>query len=321
MSSDPPSNPDVGAPLLIVNADDYGLTEGVARAILDAHRDGIVTSTSVLALAPAFATTARWLADAPALGTGAHLAVVGEDPPLLSAAEIPTLVDKRGRLHLSWRQFLPRAAAGRIDPDDLRREFAAQFERIEDAGVVIDHLDTHQNLHLWPLVRRVVMELGDRRGVKVIRVTRSTARSPVGVVVSRLARDLERRCDQAGWTYAAASTGLDEAGNLDQRGMIAALRRLAATGAASAELASHPGEASDPDLARYRWDYQWGDELAALRSPEVRAEVDALGFRLGTFDDLAGRSPDVRAPTEVPPGPEAAASSDAATSSDGEGDR
>jgi hypothetical protein len=132
------------------------------------------------------------------------------------------------------------------------------------------------------------MELGAERDVRVIRVTRSTARSPVGVVVSRLARDLERRCDRSGWTYAAASTGLDEAGHLDHRGMVDALRRLRATGAASAELASHPGEAGDPDLVRYEWDYQWGDELAALRSPEIRAEVEALGFRLGTFADLAG---------------------------------
>jgi predicted glycoside hydrolase/deacetylase ChbG (UPF0249 family) len=282
-------------PLLIVNADDYGLTEGVARAILDAHHDGIVTSTSVLALAPAFATTATWLADAPALGTGAHLALVGEDPPLLSAAEIPTLVDERGRLHLSWRQFLPRAAAGRVDPDHVRLELTAQLDRIEAAGVTVDHLDTHQNLHLWPSVRRVVMELGDRRGITVVRVTRSTARSPVGVVVSRLARDLERRCDRSGWTYAAASTGLDEAGNLDQPRMIDALRRLYATGAASAELATHPGEAGDADLARYRWDSQWGDERAALLAPETRAEVDALGFRLGTFGDLAASTGDAGA--------------------------
>ena len=273
-------------PLLIVNADDFGLTLGVSRAIVDAHRNGIVTSTSVLALTPAFAASAALLADAPALGTGAHLALVGEDPPLLSAAEVPSLVDKRGRLHLSWRQFLPRAAARQIDADDIRRELSAQIERIQGAGLTIDHLDTHQNLHLWPSVRQVVMELGDRHGVRVVRVTRSTARSPVGVVVSRLARDLEQRCDRAGWTYAAASTGLDEAGHLDHRGMIDALRRLRATGAASAELASHPGEAGDPDLDRYEWDYQWGDELAALRSPEIRAEVEALGFRLGTFADL-----------------------------------
>jgi predicted glycoside hydrolase/deacetylase ChbG (UPF0249 family) len=276
--------------LLIVNADDYGLTPAVSRAILDAHHHGIVTSTSLLTLAPGFDKTAAWLADAPSLGTGAHLALVGEDPPLLSAREIPTLVDKRGALHLSWRQFLPRAAARRFDPEDLRRELGAQIERIKDAGLTIDHLDTHQNLHLWPSVRQVVMELGELHDVRVIRVTRSSARSPVGAVVRRLAAQLEDRCDHAGWAYAQASTGLDEAGNLHPKAMIDALFRLASTGASSAELATHPGEAGDADLVRYRWDYHWADEHAALTSAAVRSAVDELGFRLGTFRDLVAGS-------------------------------
>jgi chitin disaccharide deacetylase len=281
-------------PLLIVNADDYGLTEGVSSAILDAHRNGIVTSTSVLALAPGFGSTVEWLADAPDLGTGAHLALVGEDPPLLSAAEVPTLVDGHGKLRLSWRQFLPLAAAGRVDPDDIRREFAAQFEAIQSAGVRVDHFDTHQNLHLWPSVRDAIFELGDAHDIRVMRVTRSKARSVVGVVVQRLAGELEQRCDDRGWTYAAASTGLDEAGGLDESGMISALFRLSATGARTAELASHPGSPDDSALDRYRWNYHWADEYEALRSPSVFAAIDELGWRRGTFSDLVAASGDQR---------------------------
>ena len=272
--------------LLVVNADDYGLTEGVSRAILDAHRDGIVTSTSVLALAPGFAPSVGWLQDAPGLGTGAHLAAVGEDPPLLSAREVPTLVDKKGRMWSSWRVFLPRAAAGRIDPDDLRREFGAQIEAIAGAGVTIDHLDTHQNIHLWPMVSDVVLELGEQHGVRTVRVTRSTAKSPVGITVKRLATRLEGQLRERGWVWPEASTGLDEAGCLELGAMVGALSRLAATGARSAELATHPGGADDPARERYRWSYQWEDELAALRSATVRAAVDELGFELGTFADL-----------------------------------
>jgi predicted glycoside hydrolase/deacetylase ChbG (UPF0249 family) len=272
---------------LIVNADDYGLTEGVSRAILRAHADGIVTSTSVLALGPGFATSAGWLADHSDLGTGAHLAAVGEDPPLLSAREVPTLVDRRGRLRLSWRQFLPLAAARRIDPDDLRRELTAQMEALVGAGLVIDHLDTHQNLHLWPMVRDVVIDVGEAFGVTVIRVTRSAARSVVGRTVARLAGDLERRLDDRGWRYAAVSTGLDEAGHLDTPAMVAALDRLStevdALGGGAAELATHPGEPDDRDLVRYRWDYAWGSEVEALCSPVVRDAVTARGFTLVTF--------------------------------------
>lgn len=273
--------------LLIVNADDFGLTEGVSRAVLDAHRDGIVTSTSVLAVAPAFERTCRWLADAPELGVGAHLAVVGEDPPLLSAAEIPSLVDRRGRFHVSWRQFLPRAAAGRVDPDDLRRELSAQLDRLEQAGLRLDHLDTHQNVHLWPSVREVVLALGRERGIGAVRVTRSSAPGVTGAVVRRLATALVARCRTEGWCFPDVSTGLDGAGHLDASAMLVALRHLAAAPGATAELATHPGSHDDPALARYRWGYLWGAEGDALRSPQVRREVGALGFRLGTFADLA----------------------------------
>jgi predicted glycoside hydrolase/deacetylase ChbG (UPF0249 family) len=281
--------PDANRPdgrLLIVNADDYGLTPGVSRAIIDAHRAGIVTSTSVIALGPAFAATRPWLDDVPDLGTGAHLAAVGEDPPLLSAREIPTLVDGRGRLPMSWRQFLTRAAAGRIDPDDLQRELGAQLQCLLDAGLTLDHIDTHQNLHLWPMVRRVVMELGEVHGIRAIRITRSTDRTPVGTTVRRLANRLEQACRHAGWACTDVSTGLDEAGHLDEPAMVQSLFRLASAGGASAELATHPGAPDDPDRHRYRWSYQWEDELAALRSPAVHQAVTELGFTLGSFGDL-----------------------------------
>jgi len=275
-----------GERLLIVNADDYGLTDKVSRGILRAHRNGIVTSTSVLTLAPGFETSVRWLLDERRLGIGAHLAVVGEDPPLLSASEIPTLIDGKGRLRASWKQFLPRVAAGRVDPEDLRREFSAQIERILAAGLTIDHLDTHQNVHLWPMVRDVVIEVGEAYDIKVIRVTRSSAPTPVGLTVRTLAHRLERKLRRRGWRCAAASTGLDEAGGLDLPSMIKALHRLAATRAPSAELATHPGEPDDPARVRYRWNYQWDAEFAALTSGTVRHAVKEYGFRLGTFADL-----------------------------------
>ena len=96
---------------LIVTADDYGLTDATARAILTAHLDGVVTATSVLALAPGALERLAWLDDAGDLAVGVHLAVVGEDPPLLSAREIPSLVDRRGALAESWRRLVPRLAA------------------------------------------------------------------------------------------------------------------------------------------------------------------------------------------------------------------
>ncbi|MEY2405724.1 MAG: hypothetical protein QOG39_640 [Acidimicrobiaceae bacterium] len=272
--------------LLIVNADDYGLTEGVCRAILRGHREGIVTSTSALAVGPAFDRCAPWLADAPDLGVGVHLALVGEDPPLLSAREIPTLVDPSGRLFLSWRRFLPRAAARRIDPADVEREMTAQYERVVAAGVRPTHLDTHQHLHLWPAIGKVVTRLAVRWGVPAVRVTRSLGRSPAGRVVNALASRFERRALAAGLVAPRAFAGFDEGGTLTTGALVSTIDALGATGATTAELGLHPGEHGDPDLVRYEWGYRWGDELDALLAPEARDAVARNGFALATFARL-----------------------------------
>jgi predicted glycoside hydrolase/deacetylase ChbG (UPF0249 family) len=274
--------------LLIVNADDFGLTEGVCRAILRAHSDGIVTSTSALAVAPAFRRCAAWLGDAPDLGVGVHLAAVGEDPPLLSAAEIPTLVDERGHFLYSWRQFLPRMALGRIDVDDLEREFTAQADAVRSSvgAARITHLDTHQHLHLWPRIASLVCRLAQRSDVPALRITRSLGRSPKGRLVNALAARLERRATSAGLVSPAAFAGFDEAGGVGADRLVQVIDQLAATGARTAEIGIHPGERDDADLARYEWGYHWGDELEALLAPETRETVTRAGFTLGSFAAL-----------------------------------
>ena len=272
--------------LLIVNADDYGLTRGVSRAILQAHHEGIVTSTSVLAVAPGFKPTVAWLRDTEAIGVGAHLCAVGEDPPLLTALEVPTLVDGQGRFASSWKTFLPRVAARQIDPDDLRLELAAQIERLRQAGLALTHVDTHQHLHLWPGVADVVLDLAVENGIGAVRVTRSASLSPVGLGVRRLSAGLARRAEQRGLRHTEAGSGLDHAGNLDGPRMQRTIARLGAGGAATAELGTHPGQPGDTDLERYAWGYRWADELAALTDPATRATVADAGFRLGTYADL-----------------------------------
>jgi predicted glycoside hydrolase/deacetylase ChbG (UPF0249 family) len=274
-----------GTRLLIVNADDFGLTSGVCRGILDGHRDGIITSTSALAVAPAFAEWAPTLRDS-GLGVGGHLCCVGEDPPLLSATEVPTLVDDRGNFPLTWKQFLGGAARGRVDSDDLRREFGAQVESMQSAGLVLTHLDSHQNLHLWPQVASVMFELASRHSVRAIRVTRSSARTPTAIGVRALSARLERSARRVGLTFPVASTGLDEAGTLGADEMASAIDRLAGSGAPSMELATHPGIDADPDRARYEWGYRWAEELAGVMSPVIRRQVDRHGLTLGSFADL-----------------------------------
>jgi predicted glycoside hydrolase/deacetylase ChbG (UPF0249 family) len=274
--------------LLVVNADDMGLTPGVCRAVHRSHAEGIVTSTSVLAVGTAFEEAAARLRDCGDLAVGAHLALVGEDRPLLSASEVPTLVDRTGRFPLSYRTVVARGLTHRIDPDDVRREFAAQLERVAGIGVRVTHLDTHQHTHLWPAVAGVVIELAREKGVRSVRLPTSRRRGPVGSGVRLLACRLRARLRRAALTTTDDYAGLDESGMLDADRFARTLQALARTGASSAEVNAHPGERGDCDLDRFVWGFRWADELAMLTAPATRALVERLGYRLGSFADLAG---------------------------------
>jgi predicted glycoside hydrolase/deacetylase ChbG (UPF0249 family) len=278
------------APLLIVNADDFGLTPGLSRAIVDAGARGIVSSTSALANGKALVDAAPALRDS-GLGVGAHLALVGHQGPVLAAREIPTLVDKNGNLASGWRPFLTRAAAGRIDPDDVRREFVAQIEVLESIGLTLTHVDTHQNLHLWPSIGRITVDLAIGHRIGAIRITRSDGWSPIALAVRFFAGRLERRAREAHVRFPDATAGFDEAGRLDLDHIQTALGRFAARGVASAELVCHPSSADDPELASLGWNYRGQDELDALTSADARAVVERSGFRLGTFADLDDTRP------------------------------
>ncbi|MCA1579979.1 MAG: ChbG/HpnK family deacetylase [Acidobacteria bacterium] len=271
--------------LLIVNADDYGLTRGVSRGILRAHREGIVTSVSMLAVAPDFDAAAAGLrAEGAGMGVGVHLAAVGEDPPLLDAARIPTLLESGGRLPPSWKRFLRRAH--RVSPRELDAEFSAQIERVLAAGIAIDHLDAHQHLHLLPRVRGVVLSLAKRFRIPAVRVPHAGVRRPAGLAVRWLARGLGRAAGRAGLVAPDRSDGFDDSGRMSRRALLLAIERAARSEAASAEILLHPGEARDPERGRYAWGYDWGGELEAAIDPEARAAILRAGFRLGTYRDL-----------------------------------
>jgi len=277
--------------LLIVNADDYGLTEGISRGILHAHREGIVTSTSAMPLGPAYPKVAKWLAGEDELGVGVHLAAVGEDPPLLSAREIPSLVGRRGHLCETYGEFITRAVTGRINAEELRLEFTAQLETVLELGVPITHLDAHQHLQLWPSVCSVVIELATRYDIPAVRVPRFRARNPVALGVTVLGARLARRAKQAGLAHPLDAVGIECAGHLDEQRLPTVLARLAAHGHANAELTVHPGEGEDQDRARYRWGYQWEDELSALVGPVAKRAVVDAGFTLATYADLPHAAP------------------------------
>jgi predicted glycoside hydrolase/deacetylase ChbG (UPF0249 family) len=266
---------------LIVNADDYGLTEATSRAIIDCHRHGVCTSTSLLTLAPAFASTVDWLADVPELGVGVHLALVGEDPPLLPPGRVPSLVDADGALMPSWREFMRRAATGRVRIAEVEAELAAQVDLALSSGVRLTHLDSHQHLHQWPTLFGVVRRLAAKAGVRAVRTTRSGGVGPLDWL-GRLAAARARR---AGLGTTERFLGFSESGRLTEAAMLHLLDRVP-DGIASVEIGCHPGADVDEARGRYDWGFHWAEERACLMSERVAERIAARGLRLSTFGDL-----------------------------------
>lgn len=154
---------------LIVNADDFGWSAGVNRAIAALCDDGIVTSTSLMVAAPAAAEAVVLAKERPGLAVGLHVTLAGA-PALLGHREIPRLADRKGWLPADWRRAVLGVTFSSGWRRDLRRELEAQFERFAELGLPWSHVDTHLHTGLTPMIFRELLPLCRRYGVKAVRI-------------------------------------------------------------------------------------------------------------------------------------------------------
>lgn len=162
-----PSDQHSPSRLLIVNADDFGISEGVNRAILEAHQRGILTSTTAMANMPSFEHAAQLALEHPTLGVGVHLNLTTGNP-LLPRAQVPTLVGDEGRL-LPMSQVVRGLTFGRLDHRQMEMELSAQVEKMMEAGLRITHLDSHHHLHVHPVLQPIAVRIALRYGIWAIR--------------------------------------------------------------------------------------------------------------------------------------------------------
>jgi predicted glycoside hydrolase/deacetylase ChbG (UPF0249 family) len=152
---------------------------------------------------------------------------------------------------------------------------------VQQVGVTLTHLDSHQHLHEWPTLWPVVLRLAGVAGVRALRTTRAPGFGPMAVLGHLTAV----RARHAGLVTTDRFAGFADSGSLTEPALLAALDSIPA-GVRSVEIGCHPGADEDEDRSRYEWDFHWADEAAGLRSPQVRERIEHGGFRLGTFGDL-----------------------------------
>jgi len=268
---------------LIVNADDFGRSASINAAVVQAHRDGILTTASLMLNEPAAAEAAALARELPNLGVGLHLTLLlGHSA--LPRSRIPQLVNERDEFGVNpvtagWRYYF----AKRLRPQ-LRDELAAQFARFHQTGLKLDHVNGHLHLHLHPTIFSLLMENASEWGITRLRLTWDpfwfNARLASGAwlyravhaglyhVLSRRARPALR---QRSIQHTDVVFGLLQHARVDEEYIARLLPRLPP---GDSELYSHPS------LDEFK------HELNALLSPRVKQLVREQNIELIRYQDL-----------------------------------
>ena len=280
---------------VIITGDDFGLAVPVNEAIEIAHRDGILSTASLMVGAEATADAVERARRNPALRVGLHVVLI-EGRPVLAPERVPDLVDQNGEFYrdlvASGLRFFFRPTVRR----QLGAEIMAQFEAFQTTGLRLDHVNAHKHLHLHPTVLGLIVRLGRKFGLRAVRVPYE---SPIaawrvsgvnlagllasGVGYGLLTALLRLRLRRAGLLSNDYVFGLSESGRMIEELM---LRQIAQLPDGVTEMYFHPATRRCPAFDRFMATYRPTDELAALTSPRVRRAFNDLGIRPMGFTDL-----------------------------------
>lgn len=284
---------------LIVNADDFGLTSGVNRAILKGHEDGIVSSSTLMANGPRFAEAVEMAKRAPNLGIGCHITLV-DGIPVNDPGKVSSLL--RGedeRFRTGFGEFAFSSFLGKLSAAEIEAEATAQFRKLQDAGISITHFDTHKHVHMFPKIVAPLLRAAKACGVHAVR-------NPFGPV-----RILHLRAQPSSWkrwTQVSVLNGLS--GRFRRAIAKSELHTtdgtigVVGTGSMDAELfqlllktipegtwefVCHPGYLDD-DLraAGTRLLESRESELQMLTAESMREFLKAQGITLCSYRDVAG---------------------------------
>jgi chitin disaccharide deacetylase len=290
---------------LIVNADDFGFTAGVNRAIVEAHRHGIVTSSTLMANGTAFDDAVRLAQTAPNLSIGCHVVLIDGQPVLdaRNARFLASLRSGTAGFRDNLKLFIARALTGLLDSGEIEAEVTAQIRKLQSAGIDVSHVDTHKHTHLFPAVLRPLLRAAKACGVRAIRNPfgpRRPLRS--GELLARpklwtryaevqvlrtLAARFRDSAQRAGLQTTDGTLGIEVTGALDEK-LFRAIAEVIPDG--TWEFVCHPGY-NDDDLkssnTRLRESRQ--AELRVLTMPDARELLSNQGISLISYRDLITR--------------------------------
>jgi chitin disaccharide deacetylase len=286
---------------LIVNADDFGFTAGINRAIVEAHTHGIVTSSTLMANGRAFEDAVRSAATIPRLSVGCHVVLIDGEPVLNADLSSLTTADSSGvRFRDGLKSFAVRALTGHLNPREIEAEASAQIRKLQSAGVSVSHVDTHKHTHLFPSVLRPLLSAARACGVRAVRnpfgprkplksselLTRPNlwTRYAEVRILRTLAAKFREAAKREGVVTPDGTLGVVVTGALDEE-LFRAIAAVIPDG--TWEFVCHPGY-NDDDLksAKTRLRQSRETELHVLTMPEAGELLLSQGIALISYNDL-----------------------------------
>lgn len=280
---------------LILNADDFGLTQGVNRAIAELAQQQALTSATLMACGKAFDDAVSIALQTPSLGVGCHVVLI-DGQATAPAADVASLLQNVSPLPLfriSLARFGAAAQGGRIQPGHIEAEAKAQIRKLQSAGIRVTHVDTHKHTHMFPSVTGAVLNAAYACGVRAVRNPFEPAwcAAIAGSATRKATVNLLRRTFEPFFrahplitsgriATTDGSLGVSATGSLNRESL---KRILGVLPEGTWELVTHPGyRDADLDAANTRLLDERNEEREALL-----AEVKASGHTLINFADLA----------------------------------
>ena len=270
----------------IITADDFGVSREVNEAVEQAHREGILTVTSLMVTGASALDAVERARRTPTLGVGLHIALA-ETPPALPPAQIPDLVDANGMFRIESLPVALALVASVKVRRQLEAEIDAQFALFAATGLPLDHVNSHKHMHMHPVIGAILLKVGARHGMRAVRAPYEdramlTPFEPVtGVDIAKpFARHIQRAARKRAMKVPDRVFGLAWSGAMHSERLRGVLAHLPE---GVSEIYLHPATGHYPLSAPT---YQYEAELAALIDPAARDIVQRDGIKLARFADL-----------------------------------
>lgn len=273
---------------VIINADDFGISSAVNRAVIKGWQEGVLTSASLMVTGAACDEAVDLARQNPGLQVGLHLTLV-QGESVLQQGGFPALTDREGHfpndpLLAGMRMFFVKSLR-----QQLRNEIAAQLDKFMATGLPLSHIDGHLNIHMHPTVFELLCPLLAKYEINTFRLSserlgcelrmagnRLFGKALDAFIFGRLASRCRSELKIRRVACAAEVKGLLNSGRITEEYLLQALDNLQA---GTTEIYLHPAEADNPEMPGYLQT----DELAALLSSRVKEKLRSLGIILCNY--------------------------------------